>query len=65
MPPARPAKAAETAKTSNRYAPTGTPLAAAAISPVASARSPRPTRERTRFRAIRLTIATLRTTRIR
>ena len=55
MPPARPAKAAETPKTISRYAPTGTPLASAAISPVASARSPRPTRERTRLRATRLT----------
>jgi len=58
MPPASPAKAAETPKTINRYAPTGTPLAAAAISPVASARSPRPTRERTRLRAITLTRTT-------
>jgi hypothetical protein len=65
MPPARPAKAAETAKTSSRYAPTGTPLASAAISPVASARSPRPVRERTRFRAITLTSTTPASTRNR
>jgi hypothetical protein len=45
MPPARPANAAERANTASRYRPTGTPLAAAAVSLVASARSPRPARE--------------------